>query len=138
MKKIYYYIFYVLYKLATRSSTIYPKDYVAVCLLLALTLWGGGALMNELYVMTKIRIWPIQLKWYYLLFTVLPLVLFNWYVFWHNNKWRSIVQSIEEESSGTRKKHIIVAWIIIVLVLVNLVFSIFLLKWNYERVLGKS
>ncbi|MCS4226927.1 hypothetical protein [Sphingobacterium sp. BIGb0165] len=111
---------------------------MAVCLLLALTLWGGGGLMNELYVMAKIRIWPIQLKWYYLLFTVLPLVLFNWYVFWHNNKWRSIVQSIKEESSETRKKYIIVAWIVIVLVLVNLVFSIFLLKWNYERVMGKS
>jgi len=62
LKKIYHYIFYVLYKLAAKSSTIFPKDFVAFVGLLALTVWGGSSLINEFYVITKIRVWPTQIK----------------------------------------------------------------------------
>jgi len=68
--------------------------------------------------------------------TGLPVVLFNWYVFLYNNKWRIIVQAIEDESPEKRKRYIILAWIIIAVIVVNFIVSIYLLKWNYDKVMG--
>ena len=62
--------------------------------------------------------------------------MFNWYVFLYNNKWRIIVQAIEDESPEKRKRYIILAWIIIAVIVVNFIVSIYLLKWNYDKVMG--
>lgn len=133
---IHHYIFYVLYKLAARTSTIFPKDFVACVGFLVLILWGGWALTNEHYVITQKRILPVQLGLKHYVIILLPPVLFIWSVFLYNNKWRIIVQSIEDEAPEKRKKYVILAWIIIAVIVINLILSIYLLKWNYDKVMG--
>ncbi|KKO89211.1 hypothetical protein AAW12_24120 [Sphingobacterium sp. Ag1] len=123
--------------MAAKSSTIFPQDFVAYVCLIALTLWGFGSLINEHYVITNVRILPVRLEFKHLLLAVLPPVLFNWYIFLYDNKWRVIVQSIEEEAPEKKKKYIIIAWIIIIAILINYwVVSIYLLKWNYDKLMG--
>lgn len=134
---IYKYIFFVLYKLVAKSSTVFPKDFVVCVCYLVLILWGLGSLMNELYVITQERILPVQLEWKHYLIILLPPILFIWYVFLYNNKWSIIVQSIEDQIPETRKKYTIIAWVIIALIVVNFFSSIYLLKWNYDSVMKK-
>lgn len=134
---IYKYIFFVLYKLVAKSSTVFPKDFVVCVCYLVLILWGSGSLMNELYVITQERILPVQLEWKHYLIILLPPILFIWYVFLYNNKWSIIVQSIEDQIPETRKKYTIIAWVIIALIVVNFFSSIYLLKWNYDSVMKK-
>lgn len=91
---------------------------------------------NEHYVITQKRILPVQLGLKHYVIILLPPVLFIWSVFLYNNKWRIIVQSIEDEAPEKRKKYVILAWIIIAVIVINLILSIYLLKWNYDKVMG--
>ncbi|WP_326983446.1 hypothetical protein VUJ46_02550 [Chryseobacterium sp. MYb264] len=63
----------------------------------------------------------------YVLILVIPVALFNYFVFNHNDRWRRIISTFDELPS---KKNVIGGWIvlgIILMIISNLIFSYYLL-----------
>ena len=121
------YIFYLFYKLAKKSNSIFSNHFVAIVSILAIQIWFIMSLLNEFYFVTNIRLMPKSItNPPYAIICLGLLIGYNWYHFNYNNKYQKIISKIESNPS---KGYIIVAWIMIILVIINYwIISIYLLS----------
>lgn len=133
MKKIkrgYHYLFYKLYKSVEHTSEL-----------------GGGRFWSDWKASLSIDIIIysiiISLSIYYKIFfghyiyvskdnrdvfiLVIPVVLFNYFIFHHNSQWKDIVKEFDQLPKEKNKKGGIIVWSIIILIIGNMLFSFYLL-----------
>lgn len=126
MQNIFYYIFYIFYKLSKRNNSVFPSNFVALVCILVLEIWLIIGILNEFYFFSNIRLVPYNIKSISSMIMLVSLIGINVYVYEYKNKWRNIIAYIDENKSKTK---VFLAWFLVVLIIINYwVISIYLLK----------
>lgn len=139
IKRAYYYFFYKIYKSIEYTSeelgggfwSDWKASFVLDCCLYFI--------ISSIFIYYKIffnRFVHLSDNNLDVLLTIIPVALFNYFVFLHKNQWKSIVVEFDKLP---KEKNIIGSWIvfgIVLLIIVNLIFSFYLMSqidWSKYR-----
>jgi len=130
VKKIYYYTFYRLYKLAKKSSTPLPADFVAGVSLVALMVWFTLSILIYYNVLIDRY---FNLEKIYIIIIAITISILNIYLLVVNNAWKEYNRRFDDLPMKTNRKGGWIVFGIIVFIIVNLIFSFYLMSqvdWN--------
>ncbi len=124
---IYYYIYYIFYRISKKNKSIFPDEFVAGVCVIALNIWLLMSLANEFYFFTNIRLMPRSFASPVAIIVLGLVVISNWFLFENKDRWKMLLEKIE--SSSDRKRNVSIAWGIIIAVIINYwVVSLYLLS----------
>lgn len=124
---IYYYIYYIFYRIAKNNNSVFPNEFVAGICVLALNLWLLMSLVNEFYFFTNIRLMPKSLISPFSIIVLVLLIVINWFLFENKQRWNQIIKKIE--NSPSKARNVFIAWCIVIFVILNYwIISLYLLS----------
>lgn len=135
MKRAYYYLFYKLYKWYEKGPSVWWSDWKAGISIIALEIW----LVASLFIYYKIffnRYAHLSDSGWELIICALLIIIPNYWVFVHTDKWKDYVQEFDQLPKRTNK---IGGWIVfgvVLLIIANLVFAFYqmsLIDWSKYR-----
>lgn len=135
IKKVYDYLFYKLYKSLEISSFAFWSDWKASFLMDFLGCCLVFSLSIGYELITKRTPFLFTSKATIIIF-LMPIVVFNFFMFNHNNKWKAI---IKEFDGWPKKKNTIggvIAWLIFLLIFSSVIFMFYLMSqidWKKYR-----
>lgn len=125
VKRSYYYIFYVFYRLSERAPAKFWSEWKAGLIVLALELWCMYSLLNYYNFFVDNSFEPSR----ELLILIGILVAgINFVSFIYGNEWKIFVKEFTSYPSKRRKNLDLRVWLLCVFIISNLIFSFFLLS----------
>lgn len=122
--KAYQYLFYKLYK--SIEYTSFPKfwsDWKALIALLGIEMWTGGSFVFYYQAITGKSVNDMIF-----LLMGMFLVLTNWYLFEHKDKWKGIVKEFDQLPKKQNKKGSFIVLLVVLASIANVVFSVYTLS----------
>jgi len=125
LKKAYYYFYYQLYK-SINSSSIFPRQFRASLYLdiLFIVIGLSGLYLYGTFVDTDFKIGDG--KWLIILY-IGAVCIPNYFIFEHSGQWKFIITKFDKLPKRTNQIGRFIVWSVIVLIILNLVFSIYLM-----------
>lgn len=126
MKKIrfvYLYIYYTLYKAAQNSPTIFPYSFITILSFDAILLMFLSSCMFYYTGLTSIIVHISDI----LFLVIISILVFapNFFIFDYKNKYKKYVNEFDEIPKNINYKYKIIAWIGIILIILNFIYSLF-------------
>ena len=128
LKKIYPYIFYKLYKFSEGAPSKWWSDWKASISLLALELWLVISCYIYYDLLTEKGLPSDNIIILYGSIIVGLLVLIKYLMFYRHDRWKSYVAEFDKWPKGQNKIGSILVGILVIIVIVNLIFSFYLLS----------
>jgi hypothetical protein len=125
LKKAYYYFYYQLYK-SINNSSIFPRQFRASLYLdiLFIIIGLSGLYMYGIFIDSGFKI--EDGKWFIILY-ISAICIPNYFIFEHKEQWKSIIGKFDKLPQKTNQIGRFIVWSIIVLIIANLIFSIYLM-----------
>ena len=128
LRRAYDYLFYKLYRSFEAAPSKWLSDWKALFVLMVIEIWIFLAALNYFSVLFPSVVLSDQFLVTTALFLVLVLALIKYFGFEHNGRWKTVVRRCDKLPPGQNRRGSYVLWSVILLVLINLVFSFFLLS----------
>lgn len=131
LKKAYYYFYYQLYKF-TNPTSIFPRQFRATLYLGTLLIFIGasGLYFYGTFIQPGFQIgdgkWSVIL---YIGIVCLP----NFFMFEYKDQWKDIVSEFDKLPKKTNQIGRLIVWSIIILIIANFIFSIYLMDQNARK-----
>ena len=124
MKKGYFYLFYRFYKMSEAAPSRWWSEWKASFAMDGLIVFIVLSVINYYTFITENFIdfgnrKPIAV--FVILFIVIP----NYFIFNHNNRWRKIIDNFDQLSSKKNKIYSMISWCIIILIIINMIASFY-------------
>lgn len=130
MKRAYYYLFYKLYKHYEDSSTPWWSDFKASVSIGILEIWLLLSTLNYFLLTTGKKIGELTLQQPLVFIPIVILFLLHYFSFIHTDIWKKFNQEFDQLPTEKNKVGSIIVWSVIIVIVVNMIFSYYLL---YER-----
>ncbi|MCQ9634066.1 hypothetical protein MP477_03755 [Chryseobacterium sp. WG23] len=124
IKKIYYYIYYILYKNAEKSPTLFSYNFVASISL---------DFLGLIFCFSFIYYFDLNLRKELYLLIMLMIVIFNYFVFEHNSSYKKYISEFDELPKEKNNKFKLIVWIGIILVIANIIYSVYYMDQRAKR-----
>jgi len=133
--KAYYYLFYKLYKFWENGHFTFWSEWKASISIIVLQIWFILSLFvyYKIFINRYIHLAGDNIEIY---LVAIPIWGINYFIFHHHSKWRSIVVEFDKLPQEKNKIGGIIVWSIIILVVVNVIFSFYLMSqtdWSQYR-----
>nr|WP_315031173.1 hypothetical protein [uncultured Chryseobacterium sp.] len=133
IKRVYYYFFYKLYNHYQDSSAPWWSDFKASASMGALEIWLILSILNYFLLLTgkttgEITIWQPSI-----FIPIIMLFLLHYFAFIHTDIWREYNKEFDKLPRESNKRNGIITWSVIVFIIVNTVFSYYLLFERSKR-----
>ena len=128
IKKVYYYLFYKLYKHS--QSSVFPNDFAASIFLGVLGIWFSISILNYYNVFIDRNV--IFSKNVYIGIATFFLIV-SYITIDYNNSWKKYIQEFDKLPKEKNRKGSIIVWSIIGLIIFNTIFSYYLLFARAKR-----
>ena len=127
--KTYQYLYYKIYNfLKLTELDGFWMEWRAYCLMISINIFALFSILNYFTVITKVYIkFPDNKIWICIFSLVLSLV--NYRLLLSKNRWKEIIKEFDKLPRKTNDKGTLVSWIIIIFIIVNLIFSFFLMSF---------
>lgn len=125
LKKAYYYFYYQLYK-SINNPSVFSRQFRASLYLDILFIIVG---LSSLYLYGTFVDSGFEIengKWFMILY-IGAICIPNYFIFEHNGQWKDIVNEFDQLPRKTNKIGRCVVWVIIILIIASLIFSIYLM-----------
>ena len=135
LKKLYYYLYYKLYKLSEAAPSRWLSDWKAE---LAIDILEGFFIFSLLtyYTVFVNRHFQIPNSFIIIMFYILTIALPNYFIFHRRDQWKSIVHEFDKIPKNKNRIGGWIVFIIILLVIANLVFAFYQMSqinWKLYR-----
>jgi hypothetical protein len=128
IKKAYYYLFYTLYKTFENAPSKWWSDWKATFSLLVIEIWLLLSMMVYYKVLTKKDLIPDNRLTIVSVTVVVILSISKYFIFEHGDRWKLYVQEFNQWPKEKNRRSILIAWIVVLVILANLIFSFYLLS----------
>ena len=136
IKKIYYYLFYKLYKFFEWAPSRWLSDWKATVALMALEVLFLMSLMVYYKVFTKKDLFSDKSLTIVGITVIIILSLIKYFAFEHRDIWKDYVKEFNKWPARKNKIGTFIVWSIVMLIIANLVFSYYLMSqidWKKYR-----
>ncbi|MGN7758995.1 hypothetical protein ACTJIV_16100 [Chryseobacterium sp. 22532] len=132
IKQGYYYLFYRLYKMSEAAPSKWLSDWKASMALGVLEIWFVISILiyYKVFSNSSVDILGTNIFWFLM---VIILMIIDYFVFHHKNQWKNIVANFDQLSSKKNRIYSIIAWAVILLVVINMIFSYYCLDLKAKR-----
>jgi amino acid transporter len=128
IKKAYHFFFYKLYKFYESAPSKWLSDWKALFSLLVIEIWIFIAAMTYYKVFTKRDlIYEDNLETASITI-VIALALINYFVFGHQDRWKTYVKEFDSWSKKKSRIGTVVAWLVVFFILANMIFAFYLMS----------
>ena len=128
LKKAYYYFYYQLYK-STNSNSIFSHQFRAGLYLDVLFIFVGFSGLNIYGTFIEPGFKIGDGKWCVILY-IGAVCIPNYFIFEHKGQWKDIVKGFDKLPKRTNQIGCFIVWSVIVLIIANFIFSIYLMDQN--------
>ncbi|WP_123985308.1 hypothetical protein [Taibaiella soli] len=133
MKRAYYYLFYKLYRFYEAGPSVWMSDQKAIISIGALEIWFYFSRVSYYVGITKAKT-PIMLTKPYMFIPLVVVFAVNYFAFDRNGDWKKHVREFEKWPPKKNRLGGLIVWSGIVLILVNLIVSIYFLYVRFGRI----
>ncbi|WP_326983440.1 hypothetical protein VUJ46_02520 [Chryseobacterium sp. MYb264] len=126
IKNGYYFMFYTLYSRGKKSATIFPYDFIASLYIIILEILIIVSLTNYYNIIFKTDSGILSNEIWILI--VITLTLIDYFLLYSKNQFKFIVRKFDYFSNEKNKRNKQVVYAIIILIIMNLIFSFYLLS----------
>lgn len=130
IKRAYDYFFYKLYKFFEAAPSRWWSDWKASFSMLVLEIWVLVSLIVYYAAFTKKDLLPDKVLDIVAIIFVLLLTIVKYFSFEYQDRWKFVIKTFDELPKHKNKIGTYVVWGIVLLILVNLIFSFYLLSKN--------
>ncbi|WP_312992709.1 hypothetical protein [Chryseobacterium flavum] len=133
IKRVYYYFFYKLYNHYENSSAPWWSDFKASASMGALEIWLILSILNYFILITGKTTGDINIWQPSILIPILFLFVLHYFAFIRTDVWRKYNREFDQLSKDRNKRNSIIAWGCIVFIIINTIFSYYLLFQRAKR-----
>lgn len=127
--KMYYYLFYKLYKFWETAPARFWSDFKSGISIIALEVWLLFSLFNY-YSLIRNEKLDISFTSPVIIFPLVLIFIVNYWFFVHNNKWKYYVVEFDKIPRNRNLIGGIIVWLVIVIIIVNFFVSGYLVQKN--------
>jgi hypothetical protein len=127
IKKMYYYLFYKIYKLSEAAPSRWLSDWKAGIAIVALEIWLLLSIGVYYTVVTKVRI-QLNIKMPIIFVPFLAILLGNYLLFFANDRWKEYAQEFDQWPKAKNRLGSLIVFSLIILIIINLFFSFYLMS----------
>ncbi|BAP32522.1 uncharacterized protein CHSO_3485 [Chryseobacterium sp. StRB126] len=124
IKTIYNYIYYTLYKNAEKSPTLFSYNFVAD---VSIDFLGIITFFSLIYY------FDIDLGKGAYIVSVIVIILFNYFIFKHNNNYKNYIQEFDKLPETKNNKYRLIVWIGIGGIIFNLIYSVYFMDQRARK-----
>ncbi|MCL8537392.1 hypothetical protein M9991_11025 [Chryseobacterium gallinarum] len=132
IKQGYYYLFYRLYKMSEVAPSKWLSDWKASMALGVLEIWFVISILIYYKVFINSSVDIIGTKFVWILMVTI-LIIIDYFVFHHQDRWRKIINDFDQLSSKKNRIYSIIAWGVILFIIINTIFSFYCLDLKARR-----
>ena len=130
MKKAYYYFFYKIYRSIEYTSEIgggkFWTDFKTIISIIALEIWLLLSCINYYFVLNNIKE-PLNFFNFFILCPFIFILIINYILFIHyDNTWKEYNKEFSTLAKGKNLIGGVIVWGIIILIIINFIFSVHL------------
>ncbi len=129
IKKIYYYIFYKLYKHFENSSQPWWSDWKAGLSLSALEIWFLGSILIYYSIINNIRL-TLSITSPTILIPLISIFILNYFSFIHTDIWKEYNKGFDQLPTEKNRRGTIIVWAIVIFIIINFFGSAYYLQKN--------
>lgn len=133
IKKAYYYLFYKLYNHYENSSMPWGSDFKASASIGALEIWLILSILNYFLLITGKTIGNLNIWQPFVFIPAILLFLLHYFAFIRTDVWKEYNKEFDQLSREKNKRDGITTWCIIIFIIINTIFSYYLLFQRAKR-----
>jgi hypothetical protein len=127
IKRLYYYLFYKIYKVTLTGKIKSLASWYAVLLIMAFEFWLLLALYNYYSILFNVHT-QFQFMSAKVMVPFISIIAINYFVFDSTDKWKDFVQEFDQWPPEKNKQGSFFVIALLVLIMANLIFSFYLMS----------
>jgi len=133
LKRYYYYLFYKFYKMSEAAPSRWLSDWKAGIVIVVLEIWLFMGVVTYYNIFVD-RCFHLEKN--YATVTTLIIVIFNYFVFTHNDIWKDYVKEFDSLPREINRRGSWIVWLVVLFIIAFVIFAFYLksqIDWSKYR-----